>query len=163
MLKTVIFSLILITFSPIAQAQSTPPKSPKDTSSLHHQLQTHDSLLFTIGFNQCNLTVFDTLVADNFEFYHDQSGITPNKEAFITGIKNWLCNIEYKAIRKLQPGSLEVYPMYRNGELYGAVQSGFHSFYVLYPNNPKLTLTSEARFTHLSAVGGQAMETGTGD
>ena len=116
---------------------------------LFHQLKAMDSLLFNIGFNQCNLAVFDTLVADDFEFYHDQSGITPNKEAFISGTKHSLCTMDYKAIRMLQRGSLNVFPMYNNGELYGALQTGFHQFYALYPDDPALKLTSEARFSHL--------------
>lgn len=141
--------LLLLSIASLTQAQTTPKEIPKDTTPLFQQLKTHDSLLFNIGFNECNLTVFDTMVADDFEFYHDQSGITPNKEAFIAGTKNGLCNMDYKAIRKLKPGSLSVFPMYSNGELYGALQSGFHSFYALYHDDPELKLTSEARFTHL--------------
>ncbi len=145
--------LILILFITSCQTEVSTQvlldEIPKDTAALFQQLKTCDSLLFNVGFNQCNLDVFDTLVADDFEFYHDQSGITPNKEAFISGTKNGLCTMDYKAIRKLQPGSLNVFPLYNNGELYGALQTGFHQFYALYPNDPDLKLTSEARFTHL--------------
>lgn len=128
--------------------EPTVAKTQKETT-LFLQLKTCDSLLFDIGFNECNLEVFDSLVAEDFEFYHDQSGIIPNKAEFINGIKNGLCKMDYRAIRKLESGSLEVFPMYRNGELYGAIQSGYHSFYALYPDDPELKLTSEARFTHL--------------
>ncbi len=147
------YAFISILFITIYQTKTSPKEglenTPKDTSSLFLQLKTCDSLLFNIGFNECNLDVFDTLVADDFEFYHDQSGITPNKEAFISGTKNGLCTMDYKAIRKLQRGSLNVFPMYNNGELYGALQTGFHQFYALYPSEPDLKHTSEARFTHL--------------
>ncbi len=70
-------------------------KNSADTTSLFQQLKTCDSLLFNIGFNECNLTVFDTLVADDFEFYHDQSGITPNKEAFLSGTKHGFFKIAF--------------------------------------------------------------------
>lgn len=36
--------------------------------------------------------------------------------------------MDYKAIRKLEAGSLEVFPMYNDGKLDGALQKGFHRF-----------------------------------
>lgn len=124
-------------------------KEATNPTTLYLQLKTCDSLLFDIGFNECNLEIFDTLVADDFEFYHDQSGITPNKAEFINGTKNGLCKMDYRAIRKLEPGTLTVFPMYKDGKLYGALQSGYHSFYALYPGKTELVHTSEAYFTHL--------------
>lgn len=143
--------LILFTISCHTEvpAKEVFEKKPKDTTVLFTELKTMDSLLFNIGFNECNLAVFDSLVGDDFEFYHDQSGITPTKQDFLNGTENGLCTMDYKAIRKLEPGSLSAFPMYNNGELYGALQTGFHRFYALYPNSPELELTSEARFSHL--------------
>lgn len=150
-LEKYLLALALITFLIISQSHSqpTPPNISKDTTALFLQLKTCDSLLFDIGFNECNLEIFDTLVADDFEFYHDQSGITPNKAEFINGTKNGLCKMDYRAIRKLEPGTLTVFPMYKDGKLYGALQSGYHSFYALYPGKTELVHTSEAYFTHL--------------
>lgn len=148
-LSASLFSVLLLGCQNETPIKKVSEENPKDTFALFLQLKACDSLVFNIGFNECNLTVFDTLVADDFEFYHDQSGITPSKQAFIDGTKNGLCNMDYKAIRKLQPGSLEVFPMYNNSELYGALQTGFHRFYALHPDDPELKLTSEARFTHL--------------
>src|SRR5688572_30482599 len=69
------------------------------SSDLYKQLERNDSLLFNIGFNTCAIHVFQNLISDNFEFYHDQSGITPSKEAFITSIKDGLCKLNYKPRR----------------------------------------------------------------
>ncbi len=148
-MPVVLLTLILAKCHIDVGVKDSTKENPKDTSALFQQLKFLDSLLFNIGFNECKLAVFDSLIADDFEFYHDQSGITPSKQAFIDGTKNGLCTMDYKAIRKLDPASLSVFPMYSNGELYGALQKGFHRFYALYPNNPELQLTSEARFSHL--------------
>ena len=159
-IRTNSFPLLLITllscsFTVKAQHKREHIEAPKDTTVLFLQLKVCDSVLFNLGFNECNLEVFDTLVADDFEFYHDQSGITPNKAEFISGTKNGLCKMDYRAIRKLEQGSLEIFPLYRHGELYGAIQSGYHSFYALNPNDPELKLTSKARFTHLWLLEGK--------
>lgn len=107
-----------------------------------------DSLLFSVGFNTCNLVPFYDLVSEDCEFYHDQSGFTNSKEAFIAQIENGLCKLDYKATRELIAGSMRVFPMRSNGQLYGAIQEGKHRFYATYPGkNP--VITSEASFTHL--------------
>ena len=51
-----------------------------------------------------------------------------------------------KPIRKLVEGSMEVYPLYNNGELYGAIQNGTHEFYITDPEK-ELYRTGIAKFT----------------
>ena len=51
----------------------------KKSSKLYKTIKEKDSLLFNIGFNTCDITQFKNLVSDNFEFYHDQAGITNSK------------------------------------------------------------------------------------
>ena len=124
-------------------------KAQMDTQSeLFKTIKEKDSLLFNIGFNTCDISQFENLVSDNFEFYHDKSGITPNKTAFIDGIKNGLCKMNYKAKRVLVEGSMQVFPLYKNGVLYGAIQNAKHEFYGIEPNKPEY-LTSVALITHL--------------
>ena len=117
-------------------------------NSLAQLINRHDSLLFSVGFNSCNIPVFQQLVSTNFEFYHDQAGSTLSKEAFIQGIQNNVCGLSYKARRELTPGSTAVYPLTKNGTLYGAVQTGRHRFYATEPGKPAY-LTSSAQFTHV--------------
>lgn len=107
-----------------------------------------DSLLFEEAFNRCGTKVLDEIIADDFTFYHDQSGITESKIIFIDGIENGICQLSYKALRQLKRNSTYVYPLFRNDTLYGAIQEGEHSFYALEGNNHKY-LTSEAKFTHV--------------
>lgn len=117
-------------------------------ATLDQIIQTKDSLLFSVGFNTCNLAPFYELVSEDCEFYHDQSGFTDSKNAFINQIENGLCKLDYKATRELISGTTSVFPMKKNGELYGAIQHGKHRFYATYPDKEP-QVTSEARFTHL--------------
>ncbi len=88
------------------------------------------------------------MVAENFEFYHDQSGITPNKTAFLETTRNGLCKLPYRPRRELVKGSLVVYPLYKNGVLYGAIQMGKHRFFANEKDKPEY-FTSIAKFTHV--------------
>ncbi len=136
-----VFVLLLSPFLLTAQADRD--------ADLFRTLFTCDSLLFNVGFNTCDIAQFEKLVSEDFEFYHDQSGIISSKEAFIAGTREGLCRMNYQPIRKLVDGSLQVFPLKNNGRLYGAVQSGEHRFYAKYPDREEAELTSGAQFTHL--------------
>jgi len=117
-------------------------------SPLYKIMMQNDSLLFEEAFNRCNTAVLEKIVADDFEFYHDKGGITNGKAAFIQSIQNNICKLSYRPIRKLEPGSMEVYPLTQNGKLYGAIQNGRHSFSAQEKDKP-VYLTSRAKFTHV--------------
>ncbi|MCB0597725.1 MAG: nuclear transport factor 2 family protein [Lewinellaceae bacterium] len=124
------------------------PAQVEENPELFQTLRARDSLLFDVGFNTCDISQFEALVSEDMEFYHDQSGITGSKADFIASIENGLCKLDYKARRELVEGSLKVFPMKNNGELYGAIQTGEHRFYAKYPDQEEV-LTSTAKFTHL--------------
>lgn len=114
-----------------------------------------DSLLFVEGFNGCNLSLTRSLVADGLDFYHDQSG-RQDKPQFMAAVEQNICSApERKPIRKLVPGSMEVFPLHRDGTLYGALQVGRHEFYVRAPGRA-LEKTSVARFAHVWIRDGDA-------
>ena len=102
----------------------------EDTSALYKTILKQDSLLFNIGFNTCNLKIFENSLSADFEFMHDKDGIL-SKEGFINAFKNGLCNSPetYQSRRELIPESTEIYPLYNNNILYGAIQTGSHRFY----------------------------------
>ncbi|MBK8622844.1 MAG: nuclear transport factor 2 family protein [Saprospiraceae bacterium] len=118
-----------------------------DSKLLFEQLKERDSLIFELGFNNCDTIQFRNLLSDDFEFYHDQNGLLESKEMFIRNIPN-LCKMNYKPIRVLVDSSLEVFPLFSNGKLYGAIQTGVHEFYGEGNDKPRY-LTSTARFTHV--------------
>lgn len=122
--------------------------SAQTDTDLYKTLKTCDSLLFNVGFNTCDISQFESLISEDFEFYHDKSGITSSKADFIAGIRDGLCKLNYKPRRELVENTLEVYPLYNNGVLYGAIQTGIHRFYALEKDKPEYQ-TGEAKFTHV--------------
>lgn len=143
LLRPFLFSLSsLLIFSPLVFAQVNPD------SDLFRTLAQKDSLVFEEGFNKCNLDVYDGLLATDLEFYHDSAGIS-DYEGFFKAVKQNICNgSDQKPIRKLVPGTIEVFPLKNNGELYGAIQRGDHAFYIKEPGK-ELYQTSVSKFTHL--------------
>ena len=67
------------------------------------------------------------MVADDLEFYHDQTGLSVGKAPFLAAIKQNICG---KVQRTLLEETLEVYPI----KGYGAVEIGVHRFH--HPNEP---------------------------
>ncbi|HBZ68077.1 MAG TPA: serine hydrolase [Bacteroidales bacterium] len=137
---SILLWLLLLSTSTIGQVEKH--------SALYKTIKGNDSLLFNIGFNTCDITQFENLVSENFEFYHDKTGITSSKSAFIESIRNGLCKLSYKPRRELDAKTMEVFPLEKNGVLYGAIQTGNHSFYAI-ENGKKEYLTSVAKFTHV--------------
>lgn len=124
------------------------PHNEKDKSELYYLLKLKDSLMFELSYNQLNTSILEELATDDIEFYHDQGGATYTKEDFINAMKG-LGNLSYKARRELVKGSTEVFPMYKNGELYAAILKGKHRFYAQEPNDKPEYLTSTAKYTVL--------------
>lgn len=120
----------------------------KKDSELFITLKTEDSLLFEKGFNQCDLDYFELKITTDLKFFHDQSGILDRKKFLENTRKNLCSNMRRKPIRKVKPESLEVFPLYNNGVLYGAIQKGVHNFFIRVSGKED-RWTSIAKFTHV--------------
>jgi CubicO group peptidase (beta-lactamase class C family) len=118
-------------------------------SELFKTIISKDSLLFNVGFNTCNVSQFENLLSENFEFYHDKDSVS-NKKQFLHSLRNGLCisPTTYQSRRELLPESTEIYPLYKKDKLYGAIQIGIHQFYEKIENK-KEVFGSSAKFTHL--------------
>jgi hypothetical protein len=112
-----------------------------------------DKQLFDAVFEKCDTAALASLVADDFEFYHDKHG-----QAFNTG-SAWVkamaqtCvrqeqGIDYRARRELDLESSKVYPM----KNYGAIHNGLHRFYKKLPDG-KEQLVEVSLFTNLWKYG----------
>lgn len=142
MKRYLIFTLSILFCVGIANAQVS------KTSELFLTLKKQDSLFFDRAFNKCDLEYLDKAVHKDIVFYHDQGG-AQDKEKFMTAVKNNICSgTGSKPIRKVDEKSLEVFPLYNNGVLYGVIQTGVHNFYRREPNKPDVH-TSIAKFTHV--------------
>jgi len=128
----------------------------KKNSELYKTIMSKDSLLFNVGFNTCDISQFENLLSDNFEFYHDKDSIS-DKALFLHNLKKGLCGSigTYQSRRYLVPNSTEIYPLYKKGILYGAMQMGIHQFYEKSTDkngnlaDAKENFGSTARFTHV--------------
>jgi hypothetical protein len=117
-------------------------------TEVYQLLKKNDSLLFESSFNRCKISDTEALISDDFEFYHDQGGVTNTKKEFLASIKNNICsNPKSKPYRELVAGSLQVFPLYKNGVMYGAIQKGKHNFYL--KEGDKIRPTVSALFTHV--------------
>lgn len=140
-MKTVI--LLLLACSATATRAQLPTSSP-----LFRQLQQHDSLFFDRAFNRCDLPWLDSATHPGLLFYHDQGG-PQDKAEFLRRVRQNICgNPAEKPVRLVDETSLQVYPLYNDGQLYGAIQMGIHHFYLRRPQQPDVA-TSTARFTHV--------------
>jgi CubicO group peptidase (beta-lactamase class C family) len=117
----------------------------KSSNALYRTIIEKDSLLFSLGFNNCDITQFENLMSDRLIFFHDKNGIS-NKQKFLSDLKNGLCkDPSVRQVKRiLQKESTEIYPLYKDGIIYGAVQNGIHLFY----DNTEIT-PGVARFSHV--------------
>ncbi|MFI0431454.1 serine hydrolase [Mariniflexile sp. HMF6888] len=125
MTKKIILSFIVaLLFSAISKAQVD------KNSELYKTILSKDSLLFDVGFNTCDVKQYENLLSENLKFYHDKDGIS-DKTKFLYDLKNGLCKSpETRQVKRfLVKESTEIFPLYRNGVLYGAIQNGEHLFY----------------------------------
>jgi ketosteroid isomerase-like protein len=115
--------LVLLALSRLpADAQSVAQPDP-----LFKTIQFLDTKLFD-AYNHCDLTTLGSMVSDDLEFYHDQTGLSVGKEPFLSAIKQNICG---KVERALLVDTLEVYPL----KGYGAVEIGVHRFH--HPGHPE--------------------------
>lgn len=108
--------VILVLIASPAGAQSY-----AQSGALREKIESLDTQLFN-AYNHCDLKTLGSLVSDDLEFYHDQTGLSVGKEPFVAAIKQNICG---KVERTLVPGSLVVYPL----KGYGAVEIGVHRFH----------------------------------
>lgn len=120
-------------------------------SDLHSTLKAKDSLLFDAAFNRCEIETMKALFTEDFEFYHDKVGLTSGREEFLEPVRvnceSWVGKMQ-PSKRILIDNSLEVYPLYNQGELYAAIQHGIHRFEFLNAEG-EYQKGDTARFTHL--------------
>jgi hypothetical protein len=135
-LRAGLLSLAMLALPAVFAPAQTKPGANSEPDDLFKTVQALDTELFT-AYNNCDLDKLGSMVADDLEFYHDQTGLSTGKDVFLAAIKNNICG---KVHRELVPGSLEVYPL----KGFGAVEIGVHRF--THPNDPQSTGFGEAKF-----------------
>ena len=104
---------------------------------------------FWNAYNNCDTSQFINYLTDDVEFYHDKGGITIGATALINSLDKNLCsNPGYHLRREAVAGTVKVYPMQNGNEIYGAIISGEHVFYITEKGKPEF-LDGNANFTQL--------------
>ena len=109
----------LAVFGVFANAQSTKQGLPP-TDDLYKTIAGLDTAIFD-AYNRCDLDKLGSMVSEDLEFYHDQTGLSVGRKTFVEAIKANICD---KVHRELVAGTLEVYPL----KGYGAVEMRVHRF-----------------------------------
>ncbi len=109
----------------------------------------HLDSAFWKAYNNCDTAAYTNFIWDDVEFYHDKGGITDGAKALSQSLAKNLCsNANYRLRREAVAGTVHVYPMQKDNQLYGAVISGEHVFYITANSKPEY-LDGQASFTHL--------------
>lgn len=117
-----------------------------ENDPLFTRAMTLDAKLFNETFNECKPGVLETLIDTRLEFYHDVGGMQ-DRDAFLAAMAKNICGpVEKKPIRKLIGGSSKVFPLKKDGKLYGLIHHGDHEFWIREPGKPEYP-TGRARFT----------------
>jgi hypothetical protein len=86
---------------------------------------------FWNAYNQCDVEKMSQFFWPDIEFYHDKGGPTLGLSALTASLKNNLCGkADFRLRREAVPGTVHVYPLQKDGVIYGAVLSGEHYFYI---------------------------------
>ena len=96
-----------------------------------------DAALFD-SYNKCDLRKFETFFVDDVEFYHDQDGVTLEKQALTDSLKKNICGTTTRELVSMQA-------FYMKG--YGALETGVHRFH--HPGHEAEIGVGEGRFIHL--------------
>ncbi len=139
--RSPLFTIILAACSAHVFAQT---EQQKLTATILHL----DSA-FWKAYNDCDTNHFKDFVSDDVEFYHDKGGITSGAEKLIQSLNKNLCsNPGYHLRREAVANTVRVFPMQQGNEIYGAIISGQHVFYVTDKGKPEY-LDGAADFTQL--------------
>lgn len=133
------FLLLCCTFSLLAQ-----PEMKNLTATILHE----DSL-FWAAYNSCDTAKFKQFFTQDIEFYHDKGGITKGLGDMVLSLKNGICgNDSFHTRREAVAETINVYPLTKSNNIYGAIISGDHLFYWLEKGKPE-KLSGLARFMDL--------------
>jgi hypothetical protein len=140
------FAVVLCWFCQPAQAQSG--NEPEENKNLRATILRSDSL-FWKTYNECNIDENARYFTNDILFYHDKGGVTKGYEALKNALKNNICGNPHQKVRR-EPvaGTVNVFPMRTGTEIYGAILSGEHYFYISQDGKPEKR-EGLANFTHL--------------
>jgi hypothetical protein len=109
-----------------------------------------DDGLFWEAYNRCDVETMSQFFWPDIEFYHDKGGPTLGLAALKETLQKNLCGNypKFRLRREAMAGTVQVYPLQKNGVTYGAVLSGEHYFYINDNGKPEYR-DGVAKFFHV--------------
>lgn len=109
----------------------------------------HLDSAFWKAYNNCDTAHFIDFITDDIEFYHDKGGVTWDAKSLIDALDKNICgNPNSRLRREAVAGTVRVYPMQNGGQIYGAIISGEHDFFLTEKGKPEYH-SGRANFTQL--------------
>jgi hypothetical protein len=142
--RSVVFAIILNACSVQLHAQT---EQQKLTATILHL----DSAFWN-AYNNCDSAHFKDFLTDDVEFYHDKGGVTTDAKSLIDALNKNICsNANSHLRREAVAGTVKVYPMQNGDQIYGAIISGKHGFYITEKGKPEYH-SGDADFTQLWVI-----------
>ncbi|WP_076378499.1 nuclear transport factor 2 family protein [Filimonas lacunae] len=105
--------------------------------------------LFWQAYNSCDTTAMASFFSDDAEFYHDKGGLTVGLPALKASFSAGMCKPDrtFHLRREEVAGTVKVFSLRKNNEIYGAIITGEHVFYLTEKGKNEY-LDGHALFTH---------------
>ena len=117
-------------------------------NSLDATIRQQDTV-FWDAYNRCDVEKMSEFFWPDLEFYHDKAGLTAGLGPFVDALSKGLCgNPNSHLRREAIPETVKVFPLEKNGTVYGAVLAGEHYFYVNDKGKPEYR-DGIAKFFHV--------------
>jgi hypothetical protein len=122
---------------------------PVATQQLFDEIVAQDRRLFELVFDRCDAGELASMLADDFEFYHDKFGMIASSpvqfvESVRSGCEAQARGTNIRARREPVEGTMAVYAL----KDFGAIQTGSHRFYGIEPGKPDV-LRETGQLFHL--------------
>jgi hypothetical protein len=125
------------------------PVSAQDEKAALEATIRHEDATFWDAYNHCDVEKMSQFFWPDIEFYHDKGGLTVGLGPFTEALKTGLCGKPtFRLRRESIPDTVKVYPLQKNGSIYGAVLSGEHYFYINDSGKPEYR-DGVAKFFHV--------------
>jgi hypothetical protein len=141
-----LLSAFFVSLAPGALAQSNPGSSAEE-GRLFVRLLQKDSLLFDAAFHTCNQQQLESILTNDFAFYHDNGydnhTTVETHDQFTGGVQKNFCVVQgTKMRRELVRGELQVFRLSDTE----ALQTGVQRFYILTPGKAD-QLVEQSKFS----------------
>jgi hypothetical protein len=105
------------------------------------------------AYNRVDPAGMNSFVSDDVEFYHDRGGSLIGKAA-LSAVNDGMKTMKNHLRRVAVPGTVRIFLMRKGEDVYGAVVTGEHQFYVIPEGKPEF-LAGTSYFTQLMTVKGK--------